>query len=155
MIVSELDMSCIEEIVAQCGMRREAVVPILQAIQRRYHYLPRSALQRVCELTDITPADIMGVSTFYTHFRHQPVGRHMIHVCEGTACHVKGAGEVLKELEKRLGIKPGETTPDGAFSLETEACFGSCALAPVVVTDEHVHGRMTPSRVNDILRGEE
>jgi NADH:ubiquinone oxidoreductase subunit E len=75
-------------------------------------------------------------------------------VCRGTACHVKGAGEVLEELEKRLGIKAGETTPNGEFTLETEACFGSCALAPVVVSDDHVHGRMTPSKVSDLLRGE-
>ena len=104
MIISELDLSCIEEIVVQCGTRREAVIPILQAIQHHYHYLPQSALKRVCELTDITPADITGVSTFYTHFRHQPVGRHMIHVCQGTACHVKGAELVRDAVALHLGL---------------------------------------------------
>ena len=87
-----------------------AVIPILQAIQEHYRYLPQEALERVCELTEITPAAITGVSTFYTQFRHRPVGRHMISVCHGTACHVKGAGLIQDAVEQHLGLAPGEDT---------------------------------------------
>ena len=152
MIISELDLSCIEEIVVQCGTRREAVIPILQAIQRHYHYLPQSALKRVCELTDITPADITGVSTFYTHFRHQPVGRHMIHVCQGTACHVKGAELVHDAVALHLGLEPGhDTDPRGEFTVQPVACLGCCTLAPVMQIDDVTYGRVTPRSVPRVV----
>jgi NADH-quinone oxidoreductase subunit F len=152
MIISELDLSRIEEIVVQCGTRREAVIPILQAIQHHYHYLPRTALKRVCELTDITPADITGVSTFYTHFRHQPVGRHMIHVCQGTACHVKGAELVRDAVALHLGLEPGhDTDARGEFTVQPVACLGCCTLAPVMQIDDATYGRMTPRSVPRVV----
>ena len=134
---------------------RENVIPILHAVQEKEGFLSPEAMGHVAEYLRLSVSDVYGIATFYTRFKFKPSGRHCLKVCRGTACHVKGAGEVLAEFEKRLGIKPGETTPDGEYSLETEACFGSCALAPVVVSDEHVYGRMTPSKAGDVLRSRE
>ncbi len=144
----------IKDILCRFEPSRDNVIPVLHAMQEREGYLSPEAMTQVAGYLGLSKSEIYGIATFYTRFKFKPSGKKCLKVCRGTACHVKGAGEVLTELEKRLGIKPGETTPDGAFSLETEACFGSCALAPVVVTDEKVHGRMTPSKVDDILRGE-
>jgi NADH-quinone oxidoreductase subunit E len=99
----------------------------------------------------IPASTVFGVSTFYAQFKFFPTGRKIIKVCRGTACHVRGAPRILDEVEKHLGIKPGETSEDLEHSLETIACFGSCALAPVMVVDNEVHGRMTPKKVSDIL----
>ncbi|MCR4415552.1 MAG: NAD(P)H-dependent oxidoreductase subunit E, partial [Thermoguttaceae bacterium] len=105
-----IDLSFVDRTVEQLGRGPEAVIPILQALQRHYRYLPRPALERVCELTEITPATITGVSTFYTQFRHQPVGEHLISVCHGTACHVKGSQLVHDALARRLGLVDGQDT---------------------------------------------
>ena len=118
--MSSLDLSFVDEAVAQNRARTGAVVPILQAIQNHYHYLPEEALRRVCELTEITPAAITGVATFYTQFRHRPVGRHRIQVCRGTACHVKGADLVHDALAHQLGLKSGEDT-DAAGRIHARA----------------------------------
>ncbi|MBN2475698.1 MAG: NAD(P)H-dependent oxidoreductase subunit E [Pirellulales bacterium] len=150
--MSELDLSFVDQAVEQWGRRPEAVIPILQAIQTHYRYLPREALRRVCERTDITPAVITGVSTFYTQFRHRPVGRHMISVCHGTACHVKGAGLVQDALERHLRLDGGEDTDaKGLFTIEKVACLGCCTLAPVVQIDGVTYGHVTPGMVGDVL----
>ncbi len=149
---SPLDLTHIDEIVASLGTSREAVIPILQAIQQRYRYLPTGALKRVCQLTDITPADITGVSTFYTHFRHEPVGRHTIHVCQGTACHVKGSELVQNAIAQQLGLAPGQDTDaKGEFTVESVACLGCCTLAPVVQIDQTTFGRVTPRSVSQVI----
>jgi len=124
-------------------------------VQEAEGYLTPASLAQVAAHLGLSESDVRGVATFYTRFRFKPTGKHCLKVCCGTACHVKGSGEVLGELEKKLGIKAGETTPDGKYSLETEACFGSCALAPVVVVGGHVSGRVTPMRVDELLRGED
>jgi NADH:ubiquinone oxidoreductase subunit F (NADH-binding)/NADH:ubiquinone oxidoreductase subunit E/Pyruvate/2-oxoacid:ferredoxin oxidoreductase delta subunit len=137
-----LDLGPVEEILESTGRGPEAVIPILQAIQSHYRYLPAEALKKVCEATGISPARITGVSTFYGQFRHEPVGEHVIRVCEGTACHVAGAVEVKNELRRCLGMAPGsDTDPSGRFTIERVACVGSCSLAPVVTIDEEVYGR--------------
>ncbi|MEI6972111.1 MAG: NAD(P)H-dependent oxidoreductase subunit E, partial [bacterium] len=109
-MTSEMDLNMVDEIVAECGRAPAAVIPILQRIQDRYHYLPEAALRRVCELTDITPASIAGVSTFYSQFRHKPVGRHIISVCHGTACHVKGSERIHDAIVRHLKIGNGADT---------------------------------------------
>ncbi len=152
-----LDLGPIEEILESTGRHPEAVISILQAIQSRYRYLPTEALKRVCEATSITPARIAGVSTFYGQFRHEPVGEHIIRVCEGTACHVAGAVEVKNELRRRLGMANGsDTDPSGRFTVERVACVGSCSLAPVVTIDEEVYGRVSAltagATINDFLQ---
>ena len=109
--MSNLDLSFVDQTVDRLGRGPEMVIPILQAIQGHYRYLPQEALERVCQLTEITPASITGVATFYTQFRHRPVGRHIISVCHGTACHVKGSQLVQEALERRLGARPTGKTP--------------------------------------------
>jgi len=150
--MADLDLTFIEQTVETVGRGPEAVIPILQRIQDHYRYLPPDALRRVCDLTEITPASIAGVSTFYTQFRHTPVGRHIVHVCVGTACHVKGAGLVQDALGKVLGLSDGQDTDsDGLFTVQPVACLGCCTLAPVVQIDGMTYGHVTPRIVPDVL----
>ncbi len=149
---ASLDLSFVDQAVERLGRRPEAVIPILQAIQAHYRYLPEPALERVCWLTEITPAQITGVATFYKQFRHRPVGRHMISVCHGTACHVKGSELVQDALQHRLKLCDGEDTDrDGLFTVQKVACLGCCTLAPVVQIDGVTYGRLTPSMVPEVL----
>lgn len=150
--MEQLDLTFVDEVVGKVGTGKEKVLEILQAIQGRYGYLPREALHRVCELTEISPAAIAGVSTFYDQFRHRPAGRHIIHVCVGTACHVRGATRILDTLKDLTGIQPGETDLDLKFSLETVNCLGCCALGPVMVVDGKTHGKLSPSDASDVMK---
>jgi len=151
-MITQTDIAPVDEIVARIGQRRDAVIPILQAIQEHYRYLPEVALRRVCELTEISPADISGVATFYDHFRHQPVGRHIVHVCQGTACHVKGAEQVEEAVALHLGLKEGQDTDEeGEFTVQSVACLGCCTLAPVVQIDDLTYGHVAPRTVSKVL----
>lgn len=143
----------VDQIIQETGTKRSSIIPILHKIQKAYNYLPEDALRRVCESTDITPADITGVSTFYSQFRHQPVGEHLIHVCTGTACHVKGAERVYDAFFRELGIKAGsDTDSDRQFTVEKVACLGCCTLAPVVQIDERTFGHVKPDKVHNVLQ---
>ena len=134
--------------VDRIGRGPQAVIPILQAIQGEYRYLPEEALARVCEISDITPAQIMGVSTFFTQFRHHPVGQHIISVCHGTACHVKGSVTIHEAIVRHLEIPDGgDTDPRRLFTMEKVACLGCCTLAPVVQIDGVTYGHLTPDTV--------
>jgi NADH-quinone oxidoreductase subunit F len=134
------------------GRGPESVIPILQAIQTEYGYLPSEALEYIAENSDISPASIDGVSTFYSQFRRSPVGKHMISVCRGTACHVKGAGMVQKAFEWRLGVpEGGDTDPDGLFTVEEVACLGCCTLAPVIQIDGITYGHLTATMIPEVL----
>jgi len=119
------------------------LIPVLQYLQHEAGYLPPNAMSAAARYLGVSEAKVYGVASFYAQFHFEPKGRHIITVCRGTACHVRGSGALLNDLERKLGIRAGETTKDMEFSLETVACFGSCALAPVVVSDEKVHGRQT------------
>ena len=144
--------SSVDRIVGQYGTGVESVIPILQAIQNEFSYLPKEALLRVCETTVITPARIESVSSFYSQFRFQPAGKHIIRVCAGTACHVKGSPVVYNAFARELGLKDGENTDaKGVFSLEKVACLGCCTLAPVVKIDEVTYGHVRPEEVNVLL----
>jgi len=127
---------------AEKGRRTAFVLPALQRLQRQFGYVPAEAIPRLADRLGVPPSHIYGVATFYSQFRLTPPGRHNLTVCCGTACHVRGSAKLLDELRRKLGIGPGETTSDLAFSLDSIACFGSCALAPVVVIDHKVRGRM-------------
>jgi len=129
------------------------IIPALQAVQARVGYLPPVAFARVARRFNIPESRVWGVATFYAQFHLKPQGRHRIKVCRGTACHVRGSADILAALEERFGVAPGETTPDLTFSLERVACFGSCALAPVVVVNDKVHGRMTPQKTLKLIEG--
>lgn len=140
-----LDIHFIETLVKRHGRGKEAAIPMLQAIQAHYRYLPGEALRQICELTEITPAEVSGTSTFYGQFRRSPVGRHIVRVCHGTACHVAGARQVSDELRRHLRISEGaDTTADRMFTLEEVACLGCCSLAPVMMVNDHAAGRLTP-----------
>lgn len=141
----------IEMQLAEYGTERRYLIPILQMIQERHHYLPADAIQMVGRHMGISPSEVYGVATFYNQFRFHPPGRHPIKVCLGTACHVKGGDIILENFERKLEIKDGETTPDREFSIERVACVGCCALAPVTVVNETVHGNMAPSKVEGLI----
>ncbi len=142
----------VDRIVAETGSSAGDVIPLLHAVQKRFNYLPESALRRICKITDITPAAITGVSTFYPQFRHTPVGRHLIHVCTGTACHLKGAELVWEAFRRELRIKENQdTAPDGEFTVQKVSCLGCCTIAPVVQIDDVTYGHVRPDGAAAIL----
>jgi len=126
------------------------LIPILQQVQQRLGYLPEQAMKRIAEFVKVPASTVFGIGTFYAQFKLVPTGRNVIRVCRGTGCYVRGAPRIISELETQLGIKDGGTTPDLEYTLETVACFGSCALAPVVVVNDKVHGRMTPDKAKKL-----
>jgi NADH-quinone oxidoreductase subunit E len=134
-------------ILERYAYRPAGLIPILQAVQHEYQYLPEEVLTYVATALDVPPARVFGVATFYAHFALEPKGKHVIRVCDGTACHVKHSLPVLNALNEKLGTSDNKrTSADMLFTVETVACLGACGLAPVVVIDEQVHGAMTPER---------
>ena len=130
---------------------RSKLIPILQLVQQKFAYLPGEAIHLVADHLDISSSEVYGVATFYNQFRFNPPGKNPVKVCLGTACHVKGGDIILENFERKLEIKEGETTPDREFSVDRVACVGCCALAPVVVVGETVHGHMQPSKVEGLV----
>ncbi len=141
----------LNEILSHYSGQRDELIPILQEVQERFRYLPEEVMLGIARFLRLSESTVYGVATFYAQFKFSPSGRRIVRVCRGTACHVRGGARILREVEKRLGIKSGETSNDLEHSLETIACFGSCALAPVVVVDDNVYGRMTTTKVGQIL----
>ena len=131
--------------------KADDVIPLLQMVQDRLGYLPGNALEAIARMTKQSPASVFGIATFYEQFRLRPVGKHIVKVCRGTACHVKGADRILSGITSNFHIAPGQTSDDRLLTLETVACFGSCAIAPVVVVDDEVKGRMNASKTGKIL----
>jgi len=129
----------------------KSLLSILHNIQREWGYLPEEKLREIAVMLGMPLIDVCGVATFYKSFSLTPKGRHQIKVCLGTACHVRGANRILKEVERKLGIKPGETSEDGEFSLETVMCLGCCAIGPVVVMDDRYYGKMTTAKLESML----
>lgn len=154
--MTDTDFKIADRIVQSSGRTPDAVLPILQAIQEHYGYLPSEVLEHVCAKTEITPANLEGVASFYDMFRHQPVGKNIFRVCRGTACHVTGAERVEDALRRHLKIPPGtDTDPERQFTIESVACLGCCTLAPVVQMNGHTRGHVTvekvPATVRDFL----
>ncbi|MCP4313189.1 MAG: 4Fe-4S dicluster domain-containing protein [Bacteroidetes bacterium] len=148
----EVEIRDIDKIVQELGTEPRAVIPILQAIQGKYNYLSEEALRRVCEISEITPAQIVGVASFYSQFRFKPAGKHIIKVCVGTACHVKGAVQVYDAMKRELGLaKTEDTTGSGQYTIEKVNCLGCCTLAPVVQIDEVTYGHVSTSKVASVL----
>jgi NADH-quinone oxidoreductase subunit E len=127
------------------------LIPILQEAQEKFGYLPAEAMQKFAKYLRLPESTVFGVSTFYAQFKLTPTGRRKITVCRGTACHVRGGARILREIERRLGIKPGETTEDMEYSLETVACIGACALAPTMRMGNETYGQMTTKKVAEVL----
>jgi len=145
-------ISAVDEVVAITGRDKEKVIQILQDVQKKLNYLPSEALKHICEVTDITPGQISGVSTFYSQFRHIPAGKHTVKICSGTACHVKGATLISDAFKRVLKISDKiNASPDNLFSIEEVACLGCCTLAPVVQIDEKTYGHVKPTQVDEIL----
>ncbi len=141
----------VKKVIGKHGSDIRHLIPILQAIQEEYGYLPAAAISVAAEELRISEDVIFGVATFYTHFKFTRPGKHTIKACLGTACFVKEAENLLEILKDRLDIKPGETTADGNISLERVACLGCCALAPTIVVDEEVYGKMTPQKLTTVI----
>jgi NADH:ubiquinone oxidoreductase subunit F (NADH-binding)/NADH:ubiquinone oxidoreductase subunit E/NAD-dependent dihydropyrimidine dehydrogenase PreA subunit len=148
---SKLDILEVDRIVAEIGRDAASVIPILQAVQKEFKYLPDAALRRVCEISEITPAQIEGVASFFSQFRRTPVGKHMISVCDGTACHVKGSDAVYGSVMNTLGIKTGDTDANGNFTVQKVACLGCCTLAPAVQIDGVTYGHLRTDTVSAMI----
>lgn len=141
----------ISTIITKHQRRKSAMLAVLQDIQAKYNWLPAKALEQVAAELGVPLIDVYSVATFYRAFSLTPRGKHICTVCLGTACHVRGAPMVLDRIQQELKIKPGQTTPDNKFTLETVNCLGACALAPIVVIDGHYHGQSTAHKISSIL----
>ena len=141
----------LKKLIAAHKGQKGALMPILQGAQEIYGYLPIEVQQIISDETTIPMSKIYGVVTFYSFYSLQPKGKYRISVCLGTACDVKGSGQVYEKIQSRFGIGGGECTPDGKFSLEACRCVGACGLAPVMMINDDVHGRLTPGNVEEIL----
>lgn len=145
------DNNRLGEVLAGYSGRHEELIPVLQDVQDEFGYLSAESMTAVSELLRMPLSSVYGVVTFYSQFYLTPQGRHKVKVCQGTACHVRGSGAIMKAIGNKFGVKAGESTPDFELTLEEVACFGSCALAPVMVVDGKVYGNMTPDEALKIL----
>ncbi len=141
----------IDRIIEQYKNQKGSMIPILHQVQQVLGYLPEEVQAYIAEKMGVPLSEVYGIVSFYALFSTQPKGKHRVSVCLGTACYVRGSGKILEELQKELGIKVGETTKDGLFTLEACRCLGACGLAPVLTVDEHVHGRLTTKDVAEII----
>lgn len=146
------DLSLIDPVLEKYGNNSGNLITILQKAQEIYGYLPTDVIYKVAEQTGSTPAKVMGVATFYTQFRLKPVGKYLLMLCKGTACHVNGADRIETALSEELGISDGETTDDGLFSIKNVACLGCCSLSPVMMINDETYGSLTPEKAVGIIR---
>ena len=147
------------EILESYDFNANKIIPILQAVQHEYRYLPQEVLTFIATSLKVSPAHLFGVATFYSHFSLEPKGKHIIKMCDGTACHVRGSMAVINAVREKLGLSSTKiTTDDMLFTFETVSCLGACGLAPVLVMDEEVHGQVTPEQaiklIDEILEKE-
>ena len=137
-----IDLALVDAIVAGKGVDSTKAIPVLQAVQEEFRHVPLQAIERIAATTEMTESQLYGVVTFYSQFRLTPVGEKIVKVCHGTACHVGGAEGLTESLEERLGIRDGENTPDMKYTLDSVACVGCCSLAPVVMVEDKVFGKL-------------
>ncbi len=147
------DLTLLDDVLKRYGGDSGNLITVLQKAQDIYGYLPTDVIYHIAANTGSTPAKVMGVATFYTQFRLKPVGKHLIMLCKGTACHVNGADGIEKAICEHLGIEDGGTTDDGLFSLKNVACLGCCSLSPVMMIDDATYGSLTPDKAVAILEG--
>ena len=146
------DLSLLDPVLEKYSNSSGNLITILQKAQEIYGYLPADVIYKIAEATGSTPAKVMGVATFYTQFRLKPIGKYLIMLCKGTACHVNGAECIEAALCEELGICDGETTDDGLFTLKNVACLGCCSLSPVMMINEETYGSLTPEKAVSIIR---
>jgi NADH:ubiquinone oxidoreductase subunit E len=152
----EIDFLELDDLIEkEFGSDKENLIMILQAIQRRYNFLPEATLYYVAEKVSLPISRIYGIATFYAGFSLEPRGRNVISICLGTACHVRGAGRVHDTIKEHLAVRDGETTEDGRYTLESVRCIGCCSLGPVVKINEDVHARISPDEMKKVLDGYE
>ena len=147
-----MDIQRVDQVIDKHEGKASSLIQVLLEIQKEQHWLPSEALERVSERLEVPLNRIHHIATFYKAFSLVPKGRHEIHVCVGTACHVRGAQRVLDRVQDLTGIQPGETDQDLKFSLETVNCVGCCALGPVMIVDGEYHGKMVPAKSEDVLK---
>lgn len=146
------DLSLIKDVLDKYADVKGSLITILQKAQDIYGYLPTDVIYYIAEKTGSTPAEVMGVATFYTQFRLQPVGKYLIMLCQGTACHVNGSERIENTIKEHLGITDGQTTDDGLFTLKNVACLGCCSLSPVMMINGETYGSLTPEKTVSILQ---
>jgi len=140
-------------IITRHPKERGSLIPILQDLQEKHGFLSRDRIQEVADYLGLPEAKIFGVATFYNQFTLTPPGRYRIQVCRGTACHVKGSFNLLEQLQLEFGLVPGQTSKDGAFSLEIVACLGACSIAPVITVNGEFHGRLDKEKLRAVVDG--
>ncbi len=150
--MDKIDLKLIEPVLDELAQVKGSLITILQKTQDIYGYLPRAAIEYISKRTEIAESEIMGVATFYTQFRLTPVGKYLIMLCQGTACHVNSSELILQTIKDELGIDDGETTEDGLFTLKCVACLGCCSLSPVMMINENTYGSLTPEKTKKILK---
>lgn len=149
--IPQSNLESLESVLAEYAAIPGSLITILQKTQEIYGYLPKDAVYHIAERVGAAPAEVMGVATFYSQFRLVPIGRYLIQICRGTACHVNGSERVAAAVSEYLGIKSGETTDDGLFTLENVACLGCCSLAPVIMINGEAYGNLTPEKAVSVL----
>ena len=147
-----LNLDVIDAIVYKYNTQPGAVMPVLQEIQNTYGYVPKAAMQRVAENMDISTSQLYGIVTFYSQFRLQPVGKNVIKVCHGTACHLNGAEKMAEALALATGAKEGETSADGEFTVEKVVCLGCCSLAPCIMVNNETHGNLEFESIGRVVK---
>lgn len=145
------DLAAAKKLIKKYRAKKGAMIPLLQEVQAAYGYVPEAAIRLIAKELSVFPVDIYGILTFYAQFYLTPRGKHIIKVCQGTACHVMGGKELLDYMSGKLGVKEGEPTKDGAFSLERVACLGCCGMAPAVVIDRDFYGRCTIKKLEELV----
>lgn len=148
----ELDLSLLDHLIEKYKGKKGNMIPLLQGTQNVYGYIPRQAFEKISKEVDLELSDMYGVATFYAQFRLEPVGKHIVKVCHGTACHVQNANSVTDALKEALKVEDGGTTEDGMFTLESVACLGCCSLAPVMMIGDETYGKLTGSQAVKIIK---
>ena len=152
MNIPQSNFKPLEPVLTEYAKIPGSLITILQKAQEIYGYLPKDVIYHIAEKVGTTPAEVMGVATFYSQFRLAPIGKYLIMACQGTACHVNGSERVSAAVSEYLGIESGETTEDGIFTLENVACLGCCSLAPVIMINGEAFGNLTPEKAVSILK---
>ena len=151
MKLPEIDWDKLNTIINEHKGEKWGLIPLLQEIQENFGYIPPESIEPVAKALNLFPSQVQGVITFYSGFALKPKGKYVLKLCRGTACHVKGSRSILRTMQKELGLKEGETSPDYQFSLETVACLGACFLAPTMMVNLNYFGKLAPSRITSIL----
>lgn len=146
------DLGPLQEILDRYGGEKGALIPLLQDAQEAYGYLDEKVMRALARGAGYQLSQVYGVATFYTQFRLEPIGEHLIRVCHGTACHVAGAEQISEEISNLLAIRDGQTTPDGKFTVESVMCVGACSLSPIMIVDSDTHGKLKPANIRKVLK---